>query len=714
MKLRALLLGLAALVALLLVGLAVFVATFDAERYRPEIVAAAKHATGRELTLGGKLALELFPLRVEAQDVSFANAPWGSRPKMATIERLALELGRRALVFERRLEVRSVELSGVDLLLERSADGIGNWALAPEAIQAPGAPEPPVALPDEAPAETPAAATGALPAIESITLDAIAVAWRDGKTGAETRAQIDHFALARVGDRTNLDLAGRFHETDLMLSGVTGRLRALDGSAGRWPIDLSAQAAGAEVTLKGTIDAPRALQGVDLRIDAHGKSLADLSRLTGVALPGSKSWSLGGRVTHGSDTVWSVQDLAAAIGRSSLSGNATLTTGGDRPKLTATLTATRLATEDVLAAAWGEPSAPAPPSDAQAPSSDGAAPPGTGPGGPPAVSARGARLFSDAPLPYAALARADADVSLQIAQLRVAGATLTDVASTALLEDGALDLSLAKATLAGGSVTGDLDLIASKQDLAAKLQATGVSLGTLAGELGLSQILRDGGTGLDVDVAGRGASLRQVMGSLDGRGVIDMGAATLAASADELARSQLARALLRGLVGGEQTRIACLVGRFDVSDGIARTRVLFAQSDRLEALGDGAIDLGHEIIELYVIPRRGVVSQGVNLELAVPLRVSGHLAAPNVAPSPIGTLQGTVGSAVPSLLKERGSPLALLLGDAGSTPSLDCAQARSIAAGQQPPWSRSSLRDTMSPLEKPFQSLKETLKDLFR
>lgn len=697
MKLRTLLLTAAALLAILVVGLVLFVMSFDVERFRPEIIAAAKRATGRELTLGGPLRLGLVPLRIEAERVAFANASWGSRPEMATIERFALELALRPLLLERRLVVRQVQLSGVDLLLETSSMGARNWELAAEAATTQGEP---LAAPTAAAPE----AEAVLPQVDAIALRSIALTWRDGQTGSETRAQIDRLSLARAEDATALDVVARYRATDVSLAGHIGPLATLGRPGIRFPLDLTMKAAGAQLHVTGVIEDTRALEGVDLRLEASGGSLADLSRLAGVALPSTEGWSLGGRVTHGSDAVWSFVDLAAKVGPSNLAGRATLTTAGARPKLDATLSSTLLATQDLAGGAWGDPSLPT----TDAPASPAAS------AVPPPVSARGGALFSVAPLPYAVLERGDADVALQIARLEVKGATIADVAATLHLENGALDLALTQARIAGGSATADVDIVAAKQRVTARLQASDVGLGALAGDLGLARVLRGAAGAVDVDVEGQGVSAHELMRTLDGRATIDVGPGVLAASADELARTELARALLRGLVGGAETHLECMVGRFDVSGGLARTRVLFAKARQIDALGDGAIDLGSERIELYVIPRRGVLASGVNLDVSVPLRVSGPLASPAVTPSPIGTLQGTVGSVVPGALKESGSPLTLLLGDAGSTPSLDCAQARAIAAGQKPPWSGSSLHDPLRPIEKSFGELKEKLKDLFR
>ena len=85
--------SLAGLVGLVIVGGVVFALSFDPDRYKPQIIAAVKQATGRDLTLQGRihLALSLQPT-LTVQGVSFANPPGFSRPQMATLERLDLKL----------------------------------------------------------------------------------------------------------------------------------------------------------------------------------------------------------------------------------------------------------------------------------------------------------------------------------------------------------------------------------------------------------------------------------------------------------------------------------------------------------------------------------------------------------------------------------------------------------------------------------------------
>ena len=74
--------GFAALCAVAAIALVVVVQTIDVDRYARLAITEVKTATGRELVIRGKLDVSLFPrLAVRAEDVSFANATWGSRPR---------------------------------------------------------------------------------------------------------------------------------------------------------------------------------------------------------------------------------------------------------------------------------------------------------------------------------------------------------------------------------------------------------------------------------------------------------------------------------------------------------------------------------------------------------------------------------------------------------------------------------------------------------
>ena len=126
-------LGLVALVAVVLLAAVpwLVVALFvNADTLRPQIEAATLRATGRTLTFGHLTMLSSLPPTFAAEDVSFANAPGGSRPAMLSIPYAEATLGILPLLYG-RLQITSLLLSRPDLVLETDPAGTGNWQFAP-------------------------------------------------------------------------------------------------------------------------------------------------------------------------------------------------------------------------------------------------------------------------------------------------------------------------------------------------------------------------------------------------------------------------------------------------------------------------------------------------------------------------------------------------------------------------------------------------------
>ena len=117
------------LVAVVVAGVAVLT-SMDFNEYRGLIAEQVKAATGRDLTIAGDLRLDIsLTPAVAVEGVTFANAPWGSRPEMVTLRRLEVEVELLPLLTG-DVRVTRVVLIGLDALLETDAKGRGNWAFA--------------------------------------------------------------------------------------------------------------------------------------------------------------------------------------------------------------------------------------------------------------------------------------------------------------------------------------------------------------------------------------------------------------------------------------------------------------------------------------------------------------------------------------------------------------------------------------------------------
>lgn len=109
-------------------AVAVFLLTFDANRYKPDIVALVKQQTGRDLDIGGDIGLSVYPdiaLKLEQVKLGNANGFKGESFAGADSARVSVQL---MPLLEQQLKVNEVTLQGLNLTLQRDKNGQTNWA----------------------------------------------------------------------------------------------------------------------------------------------------------------------------------------------------------------------------------------------------------------------------------------------------------------------------------------------------------------------------------------------------------------------------------------------------------------------------------------------------------------------------------------------------------------------------------------------------------
>ncbi|PPE74025.1 hypothetical protein C3942_11590 [Solimonas fluminis] len=126
--LKYLLIGVGVVILLLAGALAAAATLFDPNDYRDTIAAKVKEQTGRDLQLG-EIGLKVFPwLKASARGVVLGNAPdFGSEP-FAQVGEADVGVKLFPLLFDRKVEVSTVKLSGLRLNLQVDKDGRNNWA----------------------------------------------------------------------------------------------------------------------------------------------------------------------------------------------------------------------------------------------------------------------------------------------------------------------------------------------------------------------------------------------------------------------------------------------------------------------------------------------------------------------------------------------------------------------------------------------------------
>src|SRR3569832_2605490 len=110
-----------------IVAIVVNVLTFEANKYKSEIAAAVKKATGRVLTIEGDIHLRIFPwLGAELGAKRLSNATGFGDAPFAQIGAAAVKVKLLPLLCK-EVEVDEVTLNGLRLSLRRDANGHTNW-----------------------------------------------------------------------------------------------------------------------------------------------------------------------------------------------------------------------------------------------------------------------------------------------------------------------------------------------------------------------------------------------------------------------------------------------------------------------------------------------------------------------------------------------------------------------------------------------------------
>ncbi len=628
-------------VVVIVVGLAAagvaILKTLDFNQYRDLVAEKVFEATGRELTIAGDLdlAISLSPaLRLE--DVTLANADWGTRPEMAKLERLEAKVELIPLL-SGEARITRILVSGLDVLVETDAKGQGNWTFGQKKEAAPAAAEGQEGegLPVQ-------------PIVQEVVIENAKVTYRDGASGASYEVMLKSLTASTEGPQSPIDLAGQgsFSGAAFRLDGQVGNLATV--SAGdSFPFAVKASALDADLSVEGVVEKPLEGAGIDVKLGLNAADLAKTMKelaavvpgLAGAAAPAGAA-SLSGHVRQTKNGI-SLSDLDVKLGPSDLSGSATVDLSAARPRVTAEIASKSL---DLAALApAGDAPASAAPAAPAADSSGSASEP--------------QKVFTSDPLPLDGLRATDANISVKIDRLVVPGGlVLDDVLVTSVLDRGKLTVAPLRATVAGGTVEGEFRLDGTQQTAPVDLllNGKGIVVGDAVSQMGDAEIIEGGPADIDIRLNGRGASMHEIMASLDGRLTVEVGKGRLLSKAVDLAGAdvltQLVDVVNPAAEKQDHSVLSCAVMNFKVAKGVATAKDGIAvETDKVNVVGAGTVNLGTEMIDLTVVPeaKTGV---GINLSSAVAglVRVQGSLTEPTVGIDKAGAAKAalSVGAAL--------------------------------------------------------------------
>ena len=582
------------LLLLAVVALAVFAATFDAERYKPLAVDWMRSTYNRTLAIDGPVKLSVFPrLAVGVSGVKLSEA---GRPdtfaEVASAD-VALEL---LPLLRGQVQASRITARGVRLAWRRDAQGKSNIddLLAPQ----------PKAAPDAAAGES----SGGLPALDVAGIDLQDVVLRvddalGGVVGSLALARLNAGRIA-PGLETPVELQAQLDFTQPDVKGelrgntlvrlaepaTAGAPATLGVTLGESKLAFVGTAGGtrfgrAEIALAGTAYTPATrkleLQKLKLALDVTPPQQATQQlTLEGSASASPKllAWDLQGR--------WRAPGNDGPL---STSGRYALDTGVVDAKA-------QLQSLDVDALRAGSPQAPA--GVAPAPVASAPAASVSKVAGKAATGASG----DNTPVDLSAAAWLKGTVDATLGTLVANGIRFSDMRVVLKGDGRTLDAAPFSAKVWSGQIQGRAQVQPAARRVSLVAEATGIRIEQALKDVSGRDTVQGVGR-LDLDLATGGQTIGQMKSQLAGRAALQLrDGAVKGFNLAELGRKAKAALALKKddfekARSTEKTDFSEISASFAIAGGVARSNDLAAKSPYLRVTGEGTIDVPRSSID---------------------------------------------------------------------------------------------------------------------
>lgn len=590
--------------------------------------------TGRHFEITRKLDVKLGrTTRILADGIEFANPEWAVDPHLVKAEGAQIDIELLPLL-RRHVVMPRIELRQPQLGLQIEPDGRRSWALGRDSGDPANIPDIGALIVDRGSAHFVAPQHGA----DIRTEFAIDGPLTLPKSGTATTAKTAEMPLSFTAK-------GTWQKQAFTAKGRTGNVLYLSAPLQNpFPVEVDATAGATTLRARGTIASLATFDGADAVFDLRGKDLADLYELVGVVLPSTPRYALKGHLSKQAE-VWRVRDIDGKLGNTDMKGELAFDRAQKVPHLVGKLRSNWLDFDD-LAPIVGLPEQPPKaaraPQVAEAPARGIKALTGNRKTKTPADPNR--KVLPRAPIDFARLRAMNSEVAYSAAKVTNSRWFPLERGSLNVrLRDGVLNLDSMKLGIAGGDVTGRMEIDSHVNPAATKVALKGRSLE-------LSRMFRDvnltktsfGKIHGDIELEGRGNSVAQMLGGASGNVALLMGRGQISNLLLEIAGLDGAEIIKFLLRGDLNVPVRCAASAFDVKKGLMTSRALLLDTTDTVVYGDGTVNFANEALDLYFRPYPKDMSI---LSLRSPLKVVGTLGAPKAGPDK-GALAGRAGLAL--------------------------------------------------------------------
>ncbi|MGC1302240.1 MAG: AsmA family protein [Caulobacteraceae bacterium] len=607
-------------IALLLVALAIFLALFNWDWFRPPLARMMSARLHRPVRIDGHLRVHLFSWTPSATlgGLKIGEPAWAPGQDLADIDNITVKAELTPL-FVGRVVLPRVQIDRPTVSMFQDQNGRANWDFSNG--KAPGKPL-------------------KLPPIRNFIIN-------DGRVSVVSLQQRLRFTgTIYAHERAGAGAASGQEGFSLLgqgsLNGETFQMNATGGpllnvrTETPYPFDAQVRAGDTRITAKGQVSHPFDLGHINALLSMSGHNLADLYYLTGLTLPNTPAYSISARIDR-SDMIYQVTGIAGRVGRSDLEGRLKVDTSDHgRPNLSADLSSRLLDFRDA-GALFGATGANAP----QAPRLTAT----------PQAATTARRLLPDAPLDVQRIRGMDADVNYRATAVRAApNLPLRKVSLGVQLDHGLLtldpiDLAFPQGRLSG---TARIDARTAVQKETVDLRVSDVRLQDFLSK-GAGPPPIEGVLDARARVNGFGDSVHKAAASSNGEVTLVIPSGVMRQTFAELMGIDATKGLFMLLSKDtHQTDLRCAIADFRVHDGVMQAQQIVLDTGVVLVNGSGAIDLNDETVKLAF---HGQAKKFRLVKINAPILIGGHLSSPTFGVSPAGALaQGGVATALAAVV----------------------------------------------------------------
>lgn len=633
----------------------------DPNDFKDDITQAVKDATGRELVLAGDIELSVFPwLGLSLGAAQLSNAPGFDAADFARVASVDIQVKLLPLL-KQRVEMKTLQLRGLQVNLSRARDGRTNWddLLAAPPTDAAGQAAADPALSAAQGGVSPLAAL----AIGGVNIEDAQIHWDDRQAGQRIDVEKFNLSTGPIAPRLPIDIRlstqisvsepalqtpvtmqaqltldpesqrYRLEDLDLSLNLHSELLPASPLAVGLMAdieADLAPQAQqilkvstlqlrALGVTANGTMQ----LQQNAVMPQAKGElsierfSPREVLKALGIAPPETADAEVLGKASAklafaGSPETLAVDQLELLLDDSRLTGSLQVK-DFSRPAIGFDIALDGIDADRYLPAATEAP--------------------------PPSPSAA---VAASTQLPLEMLRELDIKGDLRINKLVISKARISDIVFGLTAKGGQIRLSPARASLYQGQYSGNIALDVRKDTpaLFADEKLSEVHVGPLLKDM-LGDDKASGTVSLTAKVSASGITPEAIMQSLNGAASFQLAdGAVKGVNLGQLIREAYAK--IKGKPAPPKTTnatdFAAMSGSVDIRSGVVHNQDLQAKSPLLRIAGRGKVDLPQQKIDYLLNASIVETDQGQAGEdlselkgLTIPVKITGHFDQPKFA-----------------------------------------------------------------------------------